>query len=727
MDKPCPYTTNLEHLRDEFCRLDWLLEKAIQQFRLRRNSNIPTEFQGLHISDEEIDGLIANGQSERSWTETQTRVMKLRAETQQRVAETQAAGVTLRLPYFQQIFHLSLFETDLLLLTLAPELDLRYQKLYAYLQDDVTRKRPSIALALRLFCYSLEEKITAREAFIRGSLLLDYNLLLVHDDPADRPSPLLSHSLKLDARIAEFLLESDRLDTRLLKPIPLVYESKSQQSRQNLVLPTEIHQTLQQLIDLEIHDTTWLCLLQGAEGTGKRTCATAVASARNQTLLVIDLPAMTQAEFPFPTLLALAFREARLYNSLVYLDGWHELLADRVKYRSNLQFIEQTIEQLHGLVFLASYTPWQPDNATRHPFICIELSLPDLRSRHTLWKTALSRVQGISPQVNIGELANPFRLSSGQIQRAIAYATSQALLRQGTEYTITAADLLAGCQLESSRHLVSFARKITPKRVWQDLVLPKDTLAQLQELCQQVRHRTKVYSDWGFDRRLSLGKGSIALFTGDSGTGKTLSAEILAKELGLDLYQVDLSQVVSKYIGETEKNLSRLFEDAQASNAILFFDEADALFGKRSDIKDAHDRYANIEVNYLLQRVETYEGVIILTSNLSKNIDTAFLRRLHFSIEFPFPDEHHRLQIWRRMFPSQAPVSDDVDFEFLARKFKMAGGNIKNVALSAAFRAAEDGGEIRMEHLILSLKREYRKLGKVCERTEFESYYEWVR
>jgi len=722
-----PYTTNLEHLRDEFCRLDWLLERAIQQFRSRRHQNIPAEFQGLHISDEEIDGLISDEQPEQSWTETQTRVMKLHEEIQQRLAKTQAASVTLRLPYLQQIFNLSLFETDLLLLALAPEIDLRYQKLYAYLQDDVTRKRPSIDLALRLFCYSLEERVNAREAFIKGSSLLEHSLLLLHEDPTDRPSPLLGRSLKLDDRIAEFLLGSDRLDTRLLKPIPLVHESQPQQSRQNLVLPTEIHQTLQQLIDLEIHDPSWLCLLQGAEGTGKRTCAAAVASARKQSLLAIDLPAMTQAELPFSTLLELAFREAHLYNSLVYLDGWHELLADPAKNRPNLQFVEKTIEQFHGLMFIASHIPWQPDNAARHPFIRIELSLPDLRSRHTLWKTALSQVQGISPHVNIGDIANPFRLSGGQIQRAIAYATSQAQLRQGADYTITTADLLVGCQLESSRHLVSFAHKITPKRVWQDLVLPKDTLTQLQELCQQVRHRTKVYSDWGFDRRLSLGKGSIALFTGDSGTGKTLSAEVLAKELGLDLYQVDLSQVVSKYIGETEKNLSRVFEDAQASNAILFFDEADALFGKRSEVKDAHDRYANIEINYLLQRVETYEGVIILTSNLSKNIDTAFLRRLHFCIEFPFPDEHHRLQIWRRMFPSQAPLSDDVDFEFLARKFKFAGGNIKNVAIAAAFRAAEDGGEIRMEHLILSLKREYRKLGKVCERTEFESYYEWVR
>jgi SpoVK/Ycf46/Vps4 family AAA+-type ATPase len=240
-----------------------------------------------------------------------------------------------------------------------------------------------------------------------------------------------------------------------------------------------------------------------------------------------------------------------------------------------------------------------------------------------------------------------------------------------------------------------------------------------------VRYRVQVYAEWGFNQKLSLGKGAIALFSGDSGTGKTLSAEIIAKELGLELYKIDLSCVVSKYIGETEKNLNRVFQEAQQSNAILFFDEADALFGKRSEVKDAHDRYANIEINYLLQRVEEYEGAIILASNMSKSIDAAFVRRMHFCIEFPFPDEDYRLQIWRGIFPPQAPLAKDVDFEFLAHNFKITGGNIKNIAIAAAFRAAK-GNSIRMEHLILSVKREYQKLGKVCEQSEFAQYYQLV-
>jgi len=721
-----PYTTNLEHLHDELCRLDVLIEKAVQQFRASRQQNNSVEFQGLYISDDEIDRSLSEKDEplKPTWAETQINVRELYSEIQQRVAETQTASVILRLPYLQKVFDLSLFETDLLLLAIAPEINLRYQRLYAYLQDDVTRKRPSIELALRLFCCSFAEQVSARETFTPSSPLLKHHLLLLHEDPSDRPSPLLSRTLKLDDRITEFLLGSDLLDPRLLTPRPLAEQIIDKQNFSNLLLPDSVHAALQHLITLDTTRSSWLCLLHGSAGVGKQTCAHAIARAKKRPLLVVDLPTLLKADLPFQNLLNLAFREARLYRSLIYLNGWHDLLADAAHHTTILQ-VEYEIEQFKGLIFAASQTPWQPVSHG-YQFIQIELPLPDERSRQHLWQHLLSQ-KATDSDLDLDYLASAFRLTPGQIHQAIAHAETHAYLQQETPDRLTQADLLAGCRAESSKNLAALAQKVTPQRSWQDLVLPKDSLAQLQELCQQVRHRKRVYTDWGFDQRLSLGKGAIALFSGDSGTGKTLSAEIIARDLGLDLYKIDLSLVVSKYIGETEKNLSQVFQEAQKSNAILFFDEADALFGKRSEVKDAHDRYANIEINYLLQRVEEYEGVIILASNLSKNIDSAFVRRLHFSIEFPFPNEAHRLQIWQKMFPPQAPLSDDINFEFLATKFKIAGGNIKNVALTAAFRAAEEDSPIQMKHLILSMKREYQKLGKICERTEFEPYYELVR
>jgi SpoVK/Ycf46/Vps4 family AAA+-type ATPase len=270
--------------------------------------------------------------------------------------------------------------------------------------------------------------------------------------------------------------------------------------------------------------------------------------------------------------------------------------------------------------------------------------------------------------------------------------------------------------------LGELAKKIEPHFQWGDLVLPRDVLHQLQEVTAQVKYRTRVFEEWGFEQKLSLGRGLHALFAGPSGTGKTMAAEIMASELGLDLYKIDLSNVVSKYIGETEKNLARIFDEAEATSAILFFDEADALFGKRSEVNDAHDRYANVETSFLLQRMEEYAGMTILATNLRRNMDDAFLRRLAFAVQFPFPEEPERLRIWRAVFPAATPRARDLDLEFMARQFKLAGGNIKNVALAAAFLAATDGGVVSMAHVIRATRRELQKMGRSHANAEFGAY-----
>jgi SpoVK/Ycf46/Vps4 family AAA+-type ATPase len=294
-------------------------------------------------------------------------------------------------------------------------------------------------------------------------------------------------------------------------------------------------------------------------------------------------------------------------------------------------------------------------------------------------------------------------------------------------------DLYAACRLQSNRKLATLAQKITPHYVWDDIVLPLDRMEQLREICNYVKYRALVYEEWGFDRKLSLGKGLNALFAGPSGTGKTMAAEIIANELGIDLYKIDLSGVVSKYIGETEKNLARIFSEAETSNAILFFDEADALFGKRSEVRDAHDRYANIEIGYLLQKMEEYEGVVILATNLRKNMDDAFVRRMHFTVEFPFPDEKDRRRIWEKIWPEDTPCSPDLDLDFMARRVEVAGGNIRNIALAAAFLAADDGATgdssvgVDMCHLVRATRREYQKMGKVVMEDEFGVYADHVR
>jgi hypothetical protein len=276
----------------------------------------------------------------------------------------------------------------------------------------------------------------------------------------------------------------------------------------------------------------------------------------------------------------------------------------------------------------------------------------------------------------------------------------------------------------ASGHLDAMATRVRPTRAWPDLVVPDDQREQLQELVARYRHGTLVHRDWGFPAFPS--PGLVALFSGASGTGKTLAAEVVAGELGLDLYKVDLSSVVSKYIGETEKNLERIFSGAAAGELVLFFDEADALFGRRSEVADAHDRYANIEVAYLLQRLEVYDGIAIMATNLQRNMDQAFLRRIHVAVEFPLPDEDGRRAIWRLSFPDHAPT-DGLDLDFLARQFRIPGGSIRNAALTAAFIAAESGGPITMEAAVLGVKREFQKLGRLRTEVEFDRYFDLVR
>jgi hypothetical protein len=285
-------------------------------------------------------------------------------------------------------------------------------------------------------------------------------------------------------------------------------------------------------------------------------------------------------------------------------------------------------------------------------------------------------------------------------------------------------DVHAAVRRLASGHLDALAVQIRPSRAWTDLVLPPDQLDELHELVARHRHRETVHERWGFPAVPS--PGLVALFAGPSGTGKTLAAEVVAGQLGLDAYKVDLSAVVSKYIGETEKNLERIFSGASAGNVVLFFDEADALFGKRSEVGDAHDRYANIEVSYLLQRLESYPGMVVMATNLHRNIDAAFLRRIHVSVEFPMPDEEGRRAIWALSFPPEAPT-EALDVDFLARQFRISGGSIRNASLTAAFLAADAGTRITMELVVLGLKREFQKLGRLRTEAEFDRYFDLVR
>jgi AAA+ superfamily predicted ATPase len=724
VDRAEPFANSIEHVLAELERIDLLIEAQVAR---TRQSQKQEELQGLYISEQEVDALLARPIGMPRWalptamTDVQDAMGDLNHRIQARKDASLRARVPLRLLSAADRFELSDFDVDVILICLAAELDLRYERLYAYLQDDVTKKRATVDLVLNLLCSSFAAKLEARSRFDAEAPLCKNQILSLLEDAGNPQTPLLSRFLKVDERFVNFLLGSDEIDRRLIHYASLIQPKRS---IEDLVLPPELQRRLRMQVASRQHDRTALNVyLQGPPGVGKRSLAEVLCHALGLKLLVVDGGYLLATAGPDLSLMVRRIlRETKLHNAALYWNAFDGLLADD-QYAARKILLGE-LQGHGGTVFLAGESTWEPTDFPGLRFTRIELPRPTYSERLRFWETTLDGIA--SEDADAGELANKFQFTGGQIRDAVITAQNLAWQRNPEQALATMADLLEACRLQSNRKLATLATHIKPHYSFQDIVLPPDRFRQLQEICKAVEYRSLVYDQWGFEEKSSLGKGISLLFAGPSGTGKTMAAEILAGELGLDLYKIDLSTIVSKYIGETEKNLSRIFSEAATSNAILFFDEADALFGKRSEVRDAHDRYANIEINYLLQRMEEYEGVVILATNLRKNMDEAFVRRIHATVEFPFPNAQNRLRIWQGVWPGNTP-REDLDLDFMARQFEITGGNIRNIALAGAFLAAEDGGCVRMRHLIRATWQEYQKMGKVVMEGEFGKYAELVQ
>jgi AAA+ superfamily predicted ATPase len=640
------------------------------------------------------------------------------AEIGERTLESLREGTYLRLVVLAQLFGLATFDLDVVLICLGPELDLRYERLYAELQGDATRRQPTVDLVLHLLCPDVAARTAARTRFTAGAPLLRHRLIHLAD-PAGPPSQsLLGKTLQLDPRVARFLLDDDELDDRLRALARLVVPTATVDS---LVFPAEFKEQLGRLIEDASTDGDRVVLyLQGPYGTGKQSLAEACCQAIGTEMLLVDGRCLAEhGRDEFGSLAQLIDREARLQGALLYVADFDALLDDAKQ--AHLATLLGILDVHPGPTFLAGEATWEPKDALRGvSFVRLELPLPGYDERLALWQAALPPGPETT-DVDLAALAGRFRLTGGQIGDAAATARNLARARATPPTRVTQDDLHAACRLQSSRKLAELALEVTPRHTWDDLVLPAEQLEQLRELYNHVQHRSLVHDAWGFGKKLATGRGLNVLFAGPPGTGKTMAADVLANGLGLDLYTIDLSNVLSKYIGETEKNLARIFNEARTSNAILFFDEADALFGKRTQVRDAHDRYANVEVSYLLQRMEEHEGLVVLATNLRKNMDEAFVRRLHVTIEFPMPGLDDRRRIWAQIWPPPTPIDPALDLEALARDVQVSGGAIRNIALTGAFMAAADGGVVTMQHLLHATRREYKKMGKVLTSGELGS------
>ncbi|HXS04661.1 MAG TPA: ATP-binding protein [Rhodanobacter sp.] len=582
---------------------------------------------------------------------------------------------------------LSAFERDLLLLCIGMELDTRFPALCAQAQHDPARPYPTFALAFAV----LDEP--SWDALSPERPLRYWRLLDIHQPGAQ---PLIGAALSADERVVNFVKGMNYLDDRLsplLTALPPATLPPSQRAIADRLLEGLHH--------VPPGDTLPVVQLLGSDSTSKQAIAQTIAAAFGAQAYRLSAELLPGAIAEQETLLRLWQRESQLLPLALYLDASEVERGD-----ATALLVKRFLARAGGLSFIDAREPWA--SAATHA-LSVDVAKPTAVEQRTLWQRLLGDAAGTQPQ----QLAGHFDFNLGRIEQ-IAHVALAAVEQKPEALAQT---LWRGALAHTRPALDQLAQRIEPKAAWNDLKLPGSEMSLLRQIADQVGQRSTVYDDWGFRQRMNRGLSISALFTGESGTGKTMAAEVLAQQLGLSLYRIDLSAVVSKYIGETEKNLRKLFDAAEGGGAILFFDEADALFGKRSEVKDSHDRYANIEVNYLLQRLESFQGLAILATNMKGALDSAFLRRLRFVINFPFPGVLERRAIWASVFPAQAATTT-LDFDRLAR-LALTGGSIQGIALNAAFMAAKAGVQIGMPLVLEAARAEYRKLDKPVNEADF--------
>lgn len=585
---------------------------------------------------------------------------------------------------------LSQFDRFVLALCAGLELDTRIPSLCAKAQDDSNRPYPTFALAFALFD-DPDWNALSPHAPLRYWRLLEIN------QPGAQP--LTAAALRADERIVNYLKGLNYLDDRLTPLVDPIGEAFA-----NGQLPPSQQQTVDNIVGRlkgsNSRERIPVIELLGHDSTSKRLIAGQVVQRLGLNLQAIDLKTLPTQTGDFETFARLWQRESRLLPLALYIDVNGASDAEKT-------LLKRFLERSDGVIFLD-----QEDSKTesvRHR-VAFETNKPTPEEQEQLWIDALQGKANGQP----ARLAEQFSFNQDEISRL----AKTALNEYSQNEPALGDELWQACRIAARAGMEQLAQRIDVKATWDLLVLPSEQKEFLRQITDQVSQRNRVYEDWGFRERMNRGLGINALFAGDSGTGKTMAAEVIANELNLDLFRIDLSAVVNKYIGETEKNLRKLFDAAEDSGAILFFDEADALFGKRSEVKDSHDRYANIEVNYLLQRMETYRGLAILATNMKSALDKAFVRRLRFIVDFPFPDVADRKEIWRKVFPPNTPIDESLDLSRLA-KFNFTGGNIHNVALNAAFLAAQKDDRITMPLLLNAARTEFKKLEQPMKESSF--------
>ncbi len=705
MDTVTPQSTALSYEAD-LTWLDRLLEREILRLRAHYELSLD-ELRGLYISDQQVDELLRRQSVGAGGTADPVKQLSSEASALRalRSTETPLARLATR-------FGLSEFETDLLLFAIAPELSLKYETLYAYLNNDITRKYPTVDLALRLLDGLGDASRRAALSICGRLFVLGFLDWL---EPSESRSGL-AQGFVASPPTVHYLLDLPLADARLpdavriIPPLTVDLELFSASARAAVHEFSARHPLRPGLV-----------ICTGETPIEQFAAARLYTASHGQGVLTLPLSVLTrETGGGWSTLRTRVYLVALLSDATVVvfdeLGGYPREPAPHTQLTQQIRELASS-----GLtVFWAvpHDAPWAEGIAD---LSYLELHLPQASAddRATTWTSAL-RSLGVKPDILfVDNLAERFSLPSSRI----AAAAETAARYQADDPAMLHDALWQAARRHSTQSLGQLASRVVKPHRYEHLVLPDTTLRQVREIAAAIAQRERVYGRWRMAERTGRGNGLMILFAGASGTGKTMTASVIANDLGVDLYRIDLATVVSKYIGETEKNLDRIFSAARHSNGILFFDEADALLGKRSEVKDAHDRYANIEIAYLLQKMEEHEGVVILATNLAKNLDQAFSRRMHYVIDFPKPDAVLRERLWRGMFPPAAPLGEDVDFRFLAEQFETSGGEIQMISLDAAFLASAGRQVIGMAEIVQAMARHQQKQGSPPAVSGFRQYH----
>lgn len=635
-------------------------------------------------------------------------------------AEVEATGAALRaaleadgpLRALARRFRLDADALTLLLAAAGPLVSVDLARLYAFAWADFAIKLPSVGFLCELIAATPTDAARLHDAFRAGAPLRRYRLIELRDAPAwGADSPLLHRGVVAPDAVLSFLRGGlDALSPGLTAACR-VAAADAAPPLDALFVDDTVRADLATSLARAVETGRPRLVVAGSAGSGRRTLISSLAATHGWGTLTVDLERLPGDPEPFAARLAEAAREALLRRCVLILRG--DALAERREdWDKRSAVVGQLVDQHDGPVVFTAHL----SAGALHPHVSdlfdVALSLPSTHQQREVWRRALERGHP-DDAVLADDLARRFSVSPGTIHGAVYEARARKQLVAPAGARLELEDVAHAVRRRLQHALAQVAEPFTTSLTWDDVILPKEVSDTLAEVLAQARHREFVYDTWGFRRKMAYGRGLACLFSGPPGTGKTMVAGLIAKDLGRELYRVDLSRVVSKWVGETEKNLARVFDEAEKAQVILLFDEADSLFSSRTEVRGSNDRFANMEINYLLQRMEQYDGMSLLTTNFEKSIDEAFKRRLKFRIDFPLPDAVERARLWEVMLPDRADVAEDVRFDQLGKKYKLAGGSIKNAVLRAAFYAAEAGTAIDHALLDKAAVAEAREMGRL--------------